>query len=54
MVEIAGELSVSESLHQVPIGPSVIHIFLSATHTKTVEKDLLECQCSIVFPFHHI
>lgn len=54
MVEKAGKLSVSESLHQVPTGSPIIHIFLSSTHIKTVEKNLLKCQWGIVFPFHHI
>lgn len=51
MVEKAGKLSVSESLHQVPTGCPIIHIFLSATHMKTVGKNLLECQSSIVVFF---
>jgi len=44
MVEKVGKLSVSESLHQVPTGPPIIHIFLSSTYMKTVEKNVLECQ----------
>lgn len=39
MVEKAGKLLVSESLHQVLTGLPIIHTFLSSTCMKTVEKN---------------